>query len=357
MPLVPLFGHTELQERLRTATLRGSLPASLVLQGPRGIGKQRLALWLAQVILCERPDLAPCGECRHCRFVTALQHPDLHWYFPRSRLKDPNDIDAVKDDYAEAIAERAGDDGLYEAASGMDGIFIGTTRVIVQQAVLSPALGRRKVFIIGDAERMVPQEGREDAANAFLKLLEEPPADTTIILTSSEPGALLPTIRSRVVSFRAAPVDDAAMRAFVSTPAVQARLKKIDDVPAGTDERIAFAGGAPGRLLSGESWALARSTAERFIAAATGSRLDAFQTTWTQASSKARGNFADALDALTVQLHERAHASARRGATREALAASRAVELVEEAKERITTNVNPQLLTFNLIRDLQELFK
>ena len=58
--------------------------------------------------------------------------------------------------------------------------------------------------MIGDAERMVAQEGSDQAANAFLKLLEEPPADTTLILTSSEPGALLPTIRSRSVSVRVA---------------------------------------------------------------------------------------------------------------------------------------------------------
>jgi DNA polymerase-3 subunit delta' len=52
---------------------------------------------------------------------------------------------------------------------------------------------------------MVPQEGADAAANAFLKLLEEPPADTTLILTSSEPGALLPTIRSRVVALACGP--------------------------------------------------------------------------------------------------------------------------------------------------------
>lgn len=357
MPIIPLFGHAELQERFRAAAKRGTLPASLVIQGPRGIGKQRLALWLAQVLLCEQPAPAPCGECRHCHFVTVLQHPDLHWYFPRPRLKDADDIGDVKEDYAEAIAERAGNNGLYPSPSGMDAIFMGTTRVIVQQAVMTPALGKRKVFVIGDAERMVPQEGKDEAANAFLKLLEEPPADTNIILTSSEPGALLPTIRSRVVAFRAAPLDDELVRAFVSADAVQAQLRGIADVPGDAAARVAFAAGAPGRLLSGEGWALARKTAERLLAAAVGSRLDGYQATWAQASNKARGSFADALDALTEQLHDRARNFARRGADREALAASRAVELVEEAKERVTTNVNPQLLTINLIRDLQELLK
>ena len=67
---------------------------------------------------------------------------------------------------------------------------------------MRPSVGSRKVFVVGDAEAMVPQESSPEAANAFLKLLEEPPADTTLILTSSNPGALLPTIKSRVLPIR-----------------------------------------------------------------------------------------------------------------------------------------------------------
>lgn len=357
MTIVPLFGHADLVERMRTAAARGILPASLLLQGTRGVGKQRFALWLAQLILCERRSAAPCGECQSCRFVVDLRHPDLHWFFPRPRLTGDPDPQDVRNDYAEGVAERAADAGLYAAPSGSEGIFVATIRAIVQQAVMSPAIGARKVFIIGDAERMVPQEGKDEAANAFLKLLEEPLADTTIILTSSEPGALLPTVRSRVVSFRVSPLDDDAMRAFLADERVRARLSDVSDIPVDERSRIRFAAGAPGRLLSGESWALARTTAERIVAAALGSRLDAYQTTWSQASTRARGSFADTLDALTEQLHARARDSARRGAERDALAASQAVELVELAKERVTTNVNPQLLTFNLIRDLQGLLK
>src|SRR4029453_11349249 len=107
----------------------------------------------------------------------------------------------------------------------------------------APAIAKRKVFIIGDAERMVPQEGSEQAANAFLKLLEEPPADTTIILTSSEPGALLPTIRSRVVSMRAAPLSQDSMRAFLADDQVVTHLKGESSLPPGTTERVVFAGG------------------------------------------------------------------------------------------------------------------
>lgn len=356
MPLVPLFGHSDAQRRLLESVKRGTLPASLLIQGPRGVGKQRLALWLSQVLLCET-DQPPCGACRACRFATELTHPDLHWFFPRPRLKDSDpDLDDVRDDYGSAVRERAQAAGLYEPPSGMEGLYVATVRAIVQQAALSPALGKRKVFVIGDAERMASQEGSEQAANAFLKLLEEPPADTTIILTSSEPGALLPTIRSRVVSVAVGSLDDRELKAFLAHDAVAARLKKSRHLPASDTERVTFAGGSPGRLLSAESWTVALDNAQRMLDAVTTRKAARYEAAWSTASTKARGAFADTLDALTEKLHRRARDAVRKGAEREASAASRAVERVELAKERVTQNVSPQLITVNLIRELEELF-
>ena len=357
MGIVPLYGHEELRARLADARARSALPASLLLQGARGVGKQRLALWLAQLLLCEAPGREPCGKCQHCRFALELTHPDLHWYFPRPRHRDTDpDLQDVIDDYAEAVAERARDGGLYVPPSGSEGIYVATVRAIVQQAAISPAMAKRKVFIIGDAERMVPQEGSEQAANAFLKLLEEPPADTTVILTSSEAGALLPTIRSRVVSIRVAPLSQESVRAFLGDERVVERLEDEDALPSGTTERVVFAGGAPGRLLAGAAWTQALENARRILEAASGSASAPYEAAWGQASTRARGSFADTLDALTIALHDRARTSVRRGAGHTALAATRAIEAVETAKERIETNVSPQLITVNLIRELQELF-
>jgi DNA polymerase III subunit delta' len=349
MAIAPLYGHHDVRDRLAASVARGSLPSALLLQGPRGIGKQRLALWLAQLLLCESEN-GPCDKCRGCHFVRALTHPDLHWFFPRPRLKDADDLAKVKTDYAEAIAERAENEGLYELPSGMEAIYFDVVRLIVQTAVLSPAIARRKVFIIGDAERMVSQEGKEEGANAFLKLLEEPPADTTFILTSSEQGALLPTIRSRVVVTRVAPLPPEDMRSFVADAVVKKHLPKVD---AAT---IEMAAGAPGRLLSDAELDAARESAQRMLDSIAGKAGAPYEAAWTTSSAKARGSFADTLDALTALLHARARDSATRGEERRALAASRAIELVEVAKERIETNVSPQLITVNLLRDLQELF-
>lgn len=341
---------------MRAAFARGTLPGSLLLQGTRGIGKQRLALWLAQLLLCADDQRTPCGQCQSCRFVEELRHPDLHWYFPRPRLKDADpDLSDVHDDYAEALSERARDSGLYPPPSGSEGIFIATVRAIVRGAAISPAIASRKVFIIGEAERMVPQEGSEQAANAFLKLLEEPPPNTTIVLTSSEPGALLPTIRSRVVSFRMAPLAQADMRLFLQHEAVASRLADDDTVPASITERLVFSGGAPGRLLSGEMWKQAIDNARRLMDAATGKSVARYEAAWGQAGTKARGSFADTLDALSVAIHDRAATAVERGDDGSVLRATRAMDAVEIAKERVASNVSPQLITVNLIRDLQDL--
>src|SRR2546426_12597029 len=82
MPLPPLIGHERVKTRLAGAHATGKLPQALLLAGPRGVGKQRLALWLAQLVHCEAPGQEPCGQCRPCRLVLSLQHPDVHWFLP-----------------------------------------------------------------------------------------------------------------------------------------------------------------------------------------------------------------------------------------------------------------------------------
>jgi DNA polymerase-3 subunit delta' len=351
MPFLPLIGHDALRERLGTQVSRGALPASLLLQGAPGIGKQRLALWLGQRLLCEDSS-APCGVCQHCRYVLAGAHPDLRWYFPRPRLKDSTDValDEVERDYAEAIADRAAAHGLYARADGSQGIYLYTARLIVRQAVSTPSMARRKVFVVGDAERMAPQTSSQEAANAFLKLLEEPPADTTIILTSSEPGALLPTIRSRVVSVRVPPLTDAAVRAFLAQPAAAAVAGK----GATTDELVLLAHGAPGALIGAESSALAFERARALLDAARRGHEHVMRAAFVQSSSKARGQFTDVLDAMTVLLHERSRDAARAGDGAAAAASARAVRFVEEAKRSAEGNVSPQLLSARLLGQLAE---
>ena len=356
MPLVPLFGHERLRERFADACARGALPASMLLQGPRGVGKQRLALWLGQLLLCAGEGARPCGKCSQCRFTGDLTHPDLRWIFPRPRLKDGDpSLDDVREDYAEAIAERVASAGLYAPPSKSDGIYVATVRAIVRTAAFSPALATRKVFVIGDAERMVPQEGSDAAANAFLKLLEEPPADTTIVLTSSEPGALLPTIRSRVVGVRVAPIPDAAVGDFLADARVKAHLRS-ESSKTSASELIGLAGGAPGRLLAGPSLREATQQAKRLLEAATSpDRAGGYRVAFAQGAARARGSFTDTLDALEVLLHQRVRTGVSAGDERVSSGAAKALEVVERVKEQASGNVNPQLLTATLIREMSTL--
>jgi DNA polymerase-3 subunit delta' len=289
--------------------------------------------------------------------AASVRHPDLHWVFPRPRLKDTDpDLEDVKGDLADGIEERLREHGVYEAPGGDEGIFVATVRMIVQTASLSPAMGggRKKVFVIGDADRMVAQEGAEYAANAFLKLLEEPPADTTIILTSSEPGALLPTIRSRVVSLRVATITDSEVREFLTNPDVAKRIAVSET--QGVEELVQLAGGAPGRLIGNAPWTAALAQAKRMLDAAAGpDRGQRMRVALSQGATGARGRFSDTLEALTVVLHERSREAVRRGNSTSALGAARAAEVVEEVKELAGGNVNPQLLTASLLRRIAPL--
>ncbi|MEW5918359.1 MAG: hypothetical protein AB1762_18295, partial [Gemmatimonadota bacterium] len=252
--ILPLFGHTELRAELLGSIRRHSLPQSLLFHGPAGIGKQRLALWLAQALVCEALSAdGPCGKCRHCRMALDLTHPDIHWVFPLPRPKNsdytPNES---KNDYIEARKERAEAGGVYPPPSGADGIYIATTRMLLLVASVTPALAKRKVMIVGDAERMASQMGSEQAANAFLKLLEEPPNDTWIVLTSSVASDLLPTIRSRVSPIRVRPLHTADVRMLVEHDAFKNALPDAG-AKEPTDALVKRAAGAPGTLLSADN--------------------------------------------------------------------------------------------------------
>lgn len=353
VPIIDVYGHETIRARLAQSVDAGTLPGSLLFQGQRGVGKQRLALWLAQRLLCSAEN-PPCNSCSTCRYVRDLTHPDLHWVFPRPRLRDSDpDLEQVRDDYAEALAERAANYGLYAAPSGSEGIYVATVRSLVQRATMTPAFGKRKVLIVGDAERMVPQEGADMAANAFLKLLEEPPADTTIILTSSEAGALLPTIRSRVVSVRIPLVAETAVRAFVEDPTVKQHLDGSGR--STTAERVRIAAGAPGRLFGRDDHAKATMNARKIIDAATGKRPSLrYSTALAQGSTAARGAFSDTLESLVELLGERVRDAMHRKDEPAAAAASKAVDAVLRAQTIAGNNVSPQVITARLIRDLSE---
>jgi len=359
--LPPIVGHGELRERLAAAVASGRLSQSLLFRGPPGVGKQRLALWLASVLQCEQG--TGCGSCRSCRLAAGLQHPDIHWYFPIERPKRAS-ASKLREKLEEArLAELAvrREKPLWRVADDAPtGIHLGTVENLRQRATRRPAMGPRSIFVIGRAEQMVSQAASQEAANAFLKLLEEPPPDVYLLLTSSRPGALLPTVLSRVLSVRVLPLQDREVTEFLETHGGAS----ADD--AARAARLAQ--GSIGRALDVLGGEEARySDAERLLAAAvSGKRSDRFSYSLSLSSRGARGGFLSVLDAAGELLRDQlalATGNENRVLDRErAVRLSRkpldaggllaALESLEEAKQAASGNVNPQAVSAALLTGL-----
>jgi DNA polymerase III subunit delta' len=334
-----LYGHDAVRRRLAEAISAGRLPQSILLEGVKGLGKQRLALWLGQALLCEAPQKGlPCDACRACRLVTSLTHPDLHWFVPLEPPKKSADADKQVDLVEAALGEEMAtrrEQPFYAAPSGMAAHSVATVRLLLRRISVTPAMGQRKVFVLGDAERLTPQKGNPEAGNALLKALEEPPANTVIVLTAADPDSLLPTILSRVVRIRLSPLPDSVVTSFA-----QNELPEIKD----RSRIVAAAGGAIGRVLALRG-APERGADESWLAPKQ-SGVDRYATALRQTPYQARGGFTDMLDGLLERLRREARVSENPSRLVEAIA------LVLEARDQAQGNVNPQLLTAVLADDL-----
>jgi DNA polymerase III subunit delta' len=339
MPLRPLYGHEAVRRRLATAANAGRLPQALLLEGPEGVGKQRLALWLAQLLLCERGGEEPCNDCRGCKMANSLTHPDLHWLVPLEPSKKAADAEKQVEVVAGALADEMAvrrDRPLYGPLPGMAVHSVAVVRHMLRHVALTPAMASRKVFIVGDAERLIPQRANPEAANALLKVLEEPPADTVLILTASEPDSLLPTILSRVVRVRVSRVPDSVVTAFIHKELPEAK------VPASE------ADGCIGRVFAREHAVAPEREVAGAFQTSLRSPVDRYAFALRQAPFQARGGFTDMLDGLV----DRLRAEVRRGGDTKRLA--EAIALVLQAREQAQGNVNPQLLTAVLAGDLAD---
>jgi len=351
MPLHPVFGHAELQQRLATAMAARTLPTALLLVGPPGVGKQRLGLWLAQGIVCEQGPGAPCGTCHACRLALSLNHPDIHWFFPipRPRADEAKQVEEAESSLTDAIAARR-ESALYARPDGMCGLFLPLVRALHRRAQMRPVMSRAKVFVLAEAERLVPQLASQEAANAMLKVLEEPPADTYFVLTAAEPSGLLPTIRSRLVQLRVGRLTAAEVTRF------------LVDV-AGVSERDArrraeLAGGAIGAALE-QAGAGADDVraAERLLAAAA-NPAQRFGHALGVKPYGGRGDFTGTLDAaaniLRDELARRLQGAAPGTGDAPTTRLLAQVHEIEQARRLAQGNVNPQLIVADLLRRLAE---
>jgi DNA polymerase-3 subunit delta' len=202
MAFSDFHGNAEVVRTLREMLAREHFPHAVILSGPQGAGKFTLAQMVAKAMNClERPvtDGLPdfCGRCANCLRI--------------------GDADALEDRFAEAVEAR---ENLREADKRETRLFVQShpdvliippdppqmlvkvdqVRHVIHEIYYKPVQGRERVYIFSDADFM------KEAANSLLKILEEPPEFATIFLLSDNPSALLPTIRSRCMHLRLAPI-------------------------------------------------------------------------------------------------------------------------------------------------------
>ena len=196
MPFPEILGHDRVKGLLARALSLGRLPPALLLSGPEGVGKRTLAVEAARGLLCDKGPGEPCNACRTCDRTGRAIHPDLIVVVP-------------------------------ETATGFlarETIMIEHIRDAVREILGLPFEARARVVILDDAHAMT-----EQAMNALLKALEEPPATSHLVLVTASPQALLPTIRSRCQALRLGPLPSALLEAHLverlGLPAAEARLR------------------------------------------------------------------------------------------------------------------------------------
>ncbi len=360
---IAVWGHDDLRARLTSAAAAERLPQSMLFQGPAGVGKQRLAIWTAAVLNCCSSDPRPCGECKSCRLAARLEHPDIHWFFPLARPKRANSPEQMRqkleDQRAEELEARRTNRFYLDEHEGARGIYVGAVHTMRKFALNPPAMGPNKVLVIGRAEALIPQMGSHEAANALLKLLEEPPRNTNIILTSDVPGALLPTIRSRVQAVRVAPLPIDQVREFL--------VKELELSSQSAGELAVASSGSIGKALAGqteERGELRRSAIELVRGLLDGRPEVRLALAHAHRAFGARGTFDRLLIEATRILRDLLASSS--GASEAAFDPEtvqtmasksahdprrliRAMEAVEDARQLAERNVNPQLIVANLL--------
>ncbi len=199
-PLARMRGQAAIERFIRRWLTASRKPHAMLFVGQNGTGKRTLAMAFAQAILCGQAD-GPCGRCLSCQRFAEGAHPDLI-------LLKPEGLSFKRD----------------------------LIRQLQAEAPFPPRLAASRVAVLTQADRMT-----EEAANSFLKLLEEPAVPWVFLLTADEEQRVLPTIRSRAIRLPVAPLPEETVAGLLAERGVE---------PAAALVAAELAGGSMGRALS-----------------------------------------------------------------------------------------------------------
>ncbi len=208
-------------DRLVRTWQRNRVGSAYLFAGPQGCGKEWAALEFARLLNCEAPDTEPCGTCPACIPFQSLQHPNLKLVYPlptdsRNREQNGNPLSAISDSdlkrLTDLIAAKGRDPFVKLQLPKAKRIRIDSIRELRKTIYLKQSGKGRKMVLLLDAHLL--SEGQGESANALLKILEEPPESTTLILVTDYKTALLPTIISRCQPIYFPPLTDSVMAAL-----------------------------------------------------------------------------------------------------------------------------------------------
>ena len=216
-----IAGNSRVKQVLKRMLDAGRLPGALLFAGEEGVGKKLFALEVARALNCRTPrDNEACGQCSACKRIAKLNYPERD--------------DA--DEWNQIIWTDHPDVGLVIAPKRV--LRVEQMRQIEKEANFRPFEGKARVFLIDEADKL-----NDASANALLKVLEEPPRTSHLILITARPAMLLPTILSRCQMIRFAPL----------TPdEIETQLTKKDIDKKTARLRARAAGGSMGRALAGD---------------------------------------------------------------------------------------------------------
>jgi DNA polymerase-3 subunit delta' len=172
-----ILGHEQIKEHFRNALLSQKISHAYILSGEEGMGRKSLANAFALTLLCEREMVEPCMECPACKQVLSGSHPDLIYVTHEK-----------------------------PASIGVDDI----RKQINDTIQVRPYSSTHKIYIVDEAEKMTQQ-----AQNALLKTIEEPPEYAIIMLLTTNTEAFLPTILSRCVQMKLKPLRDSVVKDYL----------------------------------------------------------------------------------------------------------------------------------------------